>query len=73
MKSALKKFQCPEWRDQQHAASLKATAAEASKGGGCPLVHKVIKYDEKNQPQTEVETIVIAPEIKEVEQLPWAE
>ena len=74
MKTALKKFRSPEWRDQQNAASLKATAAEASKDGGCHLVHKVIKYDEQNQPLTEVETIVIAPERKEeVEQLPWAE
>ena len=36
MKTALKKFRSPEWRDQQNAASLKATAAEASKDGGCP-------------------------------------
>ena len=68
MKTALNKCRSPEWRDQQNAASLKATkeatAAVESKDGRCPLVHKVIQYDEKNQPLAEIETIVIEPNEK---------
>ena len=33
----------------------------------------MIRNDEHNQPQTDVARISIAPEIEEVEQIPWAE
>ena len=64
MTKALEKFRSTEWRYQQLDASRKKTATEASKDGGCSLVHKVIQYDEKNQPLAEIETIVIEPSEK---------
>ena len=73
MKTALQKFRSPRWRVKHGVKSLKATAAEASEYGCCALVHNVIKNDEDNQPQTDVARISIAPEIEEVEQIPWAE
>ena len=41
---------------------IRKKAAAANKDGGVALVHKVIEYDEKNEPQADVETIVYTPE-----------
>ena len=67
MKTALQNFRSPRWRVEHGVESLKATAAEAAEASD------VIRNDEHNQPQTDVARISIAPEIEEVEQIPWAE
>ena len=71
MTAALEKFRSEEWRSQQQEASNKVNAAAANKDGGVALVPKVIEYNEKNEPQADVETIVCTPERPKTEIIPW--
>ena len=67
MKTALQNFRSPRWRVEHGVFSFPiATAAQAAEA------IDVIRNYEHNQPQTEVARLPIAPEIEEVEQIPWA-
>ena len=71
MKAALEKFRSEEWRSKQQEANKKVKAEAASRDGGLSLVPKVIPYNDKNEPQADVETYVYTPERPRTETIPW--
>ena len=73
MKLALENFRSLEWRSKQREASRKEAADKAKKDATVALVPKVIQFNENNEPQGEVESIVVETETPKTEIIPWEE